>query len=349
MDDEQIISKVPKIIHQMWLDKNILNNDEAPIKYYSNGYIQSWKIYNPDYKYILWNQQKVNELLSDKKFIKYKPFFNKLSHIQKCDFSRYMIMSKYGGIYGDLDFRLTNSLDHIIKDVKELMIFFEASEHSIGAADKYGPRLSNSILISETNHFFWEEWINHIIKNYEPNKIVFETTGPPAFTSFINEKNYVKTNPEWFGNKCLFMAFTAHLGMSCDCKEYFEKNILDYINPDTFDVKKSSKSPYNKMIGFTTWRNGAGWNGETTVKKQQFKSKKTIKEYEEYWNPIIEKEKLNKIPDFNGKIPKNKVYKNNSFIFLIIFIIVFLIILIIIIVCVELLKKKKLQNNNDNK
>ena len=76
MDYEQIISKVPKIIHQKWLDKNILNNDEAPIKYYSNGYIQSWKIYNPDYKYILWNQQKVNELLSDKKFIKYKNKYN---------------------------------------------------------------------------------------------------------------------------------------------------------------------------------------------------------------------------------------------------------------------------------
>lgn len=42
--------RIPRLIHQMWLDKKVKNNSECPKKYSSLGYPQSWKSNNPTFE-----------------------------------------------------------------------------------------------------------------------------------------------------------------------------------------------------------------------------------------------------------------------------------------------------------
>ena len=324
----------------MWLDKNQPNNLEAPLKYYINGYVQSWKIYNPDYKYILWNHEKVDELFKIERFKKYKIFWDELKLIQKCDFTRYMIMSEHGGIYGDLDFRLTNSLDHVVKDVKDLMLFLEPGEHTRVTTDFIAHRVSNSVLISRPYHPFWEELMENIVETYKPKKSVMKTTGPSKLASFIFKKGYLQSNPEWFGNRCLFMAFHWMWGTTSDCDQYFGKMSCHTKNPDNFKTEKARKKPYNKLIGFTTWREGTGW-GLLTLKNQLKNNKKTIKEYEEYWNPIIKKEKSLENPNFNGKVPDNIICQSSGVAMF--FSIILLVVVLIISITISVVKANELK------
>jgi mannosyltransferase OCH1-like enzyme len=93
---------IPKIIHQIWLGGNV------PEKY--EKFMQSWKFYNPDYKYKLWTDKDVNDI-----------FITKRSILEACpnqgmksDLLRYEILKQYGGVYIDVDFECIRPLDDLL-------------------------------------------------------------------------------------------------------------------------------------------------------------------------------------------------------------------------------------------
>lgn len=102
-------SQIPKIIHYMWLDKESDFNNSYPNKF--KIYVDTFYKYNPEYKFMFWNIDKIKNLLKNPDVAKYEKIWNDLKyHIQKCDFARYLIMYIYGGIYIDLNFKCFRNL-----------------------------------------------------------------------------------------------------------------------------------------------------------------------------------------------------------------------------------------------
>lgn len=240
---------IPKIIHQVWLDKKVDDNELPNKRYQEKGYYNSWKEQNPSFVYKLWNIKMVRKLFVDHPILaKYKDFWEKRldKWIEKCDFARYMLLFAEGGFYADLDFICTKPIDPVLEN-RTLLILWEPPEH-----DQPGKRLYNGILGSTPGHSFWLEWMDHIVKNYNPIKFVFFTTGPAAFARYIKAKKYHINHPEWFGNTCWFLAQTSKVRYCKMCiipKEQFK--------PTVYYPEHQDRNRY----GFTRWYEGTGWAG----------------------------------------------------------------------------------------
>ncbi len=96
------IMSVPKIIHQLWIGpKSIPINAMNTIK-------QD----NPDYDYILWNEEKLEELTIPKKYKQKIKLMEELNG--KADMYRWIILEKYGGVFVDADMISIQPIDDFI-------------------------------------------------------------------------------------------------------------------------------------------------------------------------------------------------------------------------------------------
>jgi len=89
-----------KIIHQIFLDIGLKPLDKRP-DYLDN--IELLKNNNPKWKHILWDDKKLDKFV-EKYYPQYLKYWNAFPHpFYKIDYSRYLLLEKYGGIYIDLD------------------------------------------------------------------------------------------------------------------------------------------------------------------------------------------------------------------------------------------------------
>jgi mannosyltransferase OCH1-like enzyme len=93
---------IPKIIHYVWC------GSKFPAGY--KGYVESWREFNPDWQFVLWNEDNIDfntptvgELYRNKKF-------NKVS-----DVIRHKAVLEQGGIYLDTDFLVFRPLDRLLQ------------------------------------------------------------------------------------------------------------------------------------------------------------------------------------------------------------------------------------------
>lgn len=92
---------VPPLIHQIWLGER-----KPPIKL-----MTSWRLLHPNYKFILWTDQKVAGL----------PLYNRKiydwlkSPTMKADLLRYEILYQMGGVYVDVDFYCLRSITPLLQ------------------------------------------------------------------------------------------------------------------------------------------------------------------------------------------------------------------------------------------
>ena len=84
-----------KIIHQTL--------KTTTIPHYLQFCMDSWKVMNPDYEYILWTDETAREYIRTT-YPKYLNGFDKVTGIQKSDLLRLLVVHGYGGIYADSDF-----------------------------------------------------------------------------------------------------------------------------------------------------------------------------------------------------------------------------------------------------
>lgn len=221
---------IPQILHQMWLDKN---DDEGiyPEKYTS--FVNSFKEKNPNYEYKLWNMKMVNELFESDDLVKYKKFFNNLNHhIEKCDFARYALLYKYGGLYCDLDFKFNKNLDPLLN--RNLLLVLEPKEHSLF----FNKLISNGFLGSIQYNHFWLGLMDHIMKTYN-NLLstlipVINTTGPMKLGSYFFSKN--------IDNSSFIPTYYA-----------FPYNIYN---------RKSTEYRENEAYIETYWSDGTNWSND---------------------------------------------------------------------------------------
>ena len=101
-------NEIPKIIIQTW------KSNDIPSKY--NDYIISIKKYNPDYKYLFFTDEDIENFLK-KEYPNYYDTYLKLPvKIQKIDFFRYVTVYHYGGFYFDLDIDLDETLFDLVNN-----------------------------------------------------------------------------------------------------------------------------------------------------------------------------------------------------------------------------------------
>lgn len=227
----------PKIIHQMWYDRNQYDNEEPP-KHHEKYkiYMSNWKRHHPNSEYHFWNRRRIEELWSDPRLSKWNKFFNTHidRHIEKCDFTRYAILYCHGGLYVDLDFDCFRSLEPLFEQ-HDLGLTSEPEEHLKDSPDPDKVPTTNGIMFSIPEHPLWPGLMTYIMDHYHPSHSVLANTGPAVLA------HYLSLHPEY--------------------------TLLDYclLNPLTKQGTVSSKCPADTLkraYAVTYWKEGTGWGKE---------------------------------------------------------------------------------------
>ena len=86
---------IEKVIHQIW------DGDNVPFQLRILSC--TWKRFNPNWEYHLWNKKEMVELV-DSYFPEWANLYHSLPfNIQRLDMIRYLILYCHGGVYVDLD------------------------------------------------------------------------------------------------------------------------------------------------------------------------------------------------------------------------------------------------------
>ena len=175
---------IPKIIHQVW--EGI--EEPLPDSYKQLG--ETWKEHHPEWKYELWNKDRM-EAFTKKKFPEITDvYFNYLYSVQRWDVIRYLILYEIGGMYVDFDYECFKPFDNYIKETGKCYFAMEPAEHCrIFGKDFY---FNNALMITPPGHPFFECIIRHLQTtsfNYSGNKMhdVLSSTGPWMLTSLYEK------------------------------------------------------------------------------------------------------------------------------------------------------------------
>ena len=93
---------------------------------FKNDYIKMY----PKYKYILWNEDNINNLFND--FPIYKKIYEtENTYNGKSDILRYLILYKYGGVYIDADTVWVNNknFDELLNKVNDNGVFLSIDKN----------------------------------------------------------------------------------------------------------------------------------------------------------------------------------------------------------------------------
>lgn len=124
---------IPKNIHQIWLG-------EKRIPRHIVDFMVEIRKNHPDYKYFFWTDHNVPEMPERLRLV-----FDSLSHpAMKSDLLRVYVLSLYGGVYLDADYKLISHLDN-------LECFGDYDACVVCQNQKDIDNINNSILISSKN------------------------------------------------------------------------------------------------------------------------------------------------------------------------------------------------------
>jgi mannosyltransferase OCH1-like enzyme len=182
---------IPKIIIQTWKSNSI------PNKYIN--LIESIKKNNPDYQYLFFTDNDIENFLKINYPQYYQTYLNLPIKIQKIDFFRYVAVYHYGGFYMDLDMRCLKSFDDLLKydcifPVDEFISdymsrlprykeicddgqYFLLGQYAFAASPKH-PFIKNIIDVIHKNI---HKYVKHVV--YNNDDYVYKTTGPDFVTN----------------------------------------------------------------------------------------------------------------------------------------------------------------------
>ena len=162
---EQSHSKVPKIIHQIFLNAS---DDSVEFFRKYTSHRESWQQKNPDFKYILWNEEKIQKLIN-KSYPSIMPLYRsyKDKWIARSDIARYIVVHFMGGVYADIDLQCTNSLTSL---------YAELGDKSVALNYSYTPfGIANDFFLASKNH----EFMAHVIDGLPEADVLY-------FTPYLN-------------------------------------------------------------------------------------------------------------------------------------------------------------------
>jgi mannosyltransferase OCH1-like enzyme len=181
----------PKIIHQIWYQgRNKLSTD-------SLQNINKIKLLHKEYKYILWGNNEIINLIKDNKLLLQTYLNFKYMH-QKIDFAKYIILYKLGGIYIDMDVQIIKPFDDLLKKYNDNDLILSSLnlniiESVVLCRHPYNC-LNNGIIIAKSKADFLKYLIDSIINSnnkFYLNQFdeINRSTGPFKLTSVFNKYN----------------------------------------------------------------------------------------------------------------------------------------------------------------
>ena len=178
LDNSKVL--IPKKIHQIWLG-------EKSIPKICKKWMKSWKDFNPQWEYKLWDEQNIKELNIENINVYSKDF----NPGYRSDILRYVILKKFGGIYVDTDFECLKPLPSSILQYKFIA----------GMMFGNNPCIGNSILICEPNFLLMDNILNYIkSKEYKNNiNYIINNSGPNTVT-----REYLSLKKK-YQNECLIL------------------------------------------------------------------------------------------------------------------------------------------------
>ena len=188
---------IPKIIHQQ------APRDKEMWHYKWFGSCESWQIKFWDHDYRLWDDETIDDFVKNN-YPQYYEVFNSFPlKILKVDFTRPLLLHKYGGIYGDMDYICFHNFRDYIDETKVNII-----ESGVAHLPSWQEKVQNSLMASPPNYRFWLDFCDYSIEIYNKEEvreeleyskeinwlevegwIVKATTGPIALTNFVKETN----------------------------------------------------------------------------------------------------------------------------------------------------------------
>ena len=193
---------IPKVVYYTWKNNNFTQEIEDNINHN--------KKLCPNYKFVFYNYLKCNKFIKEN-FSKqvYNAYMNinPLYGAMKADFWRYCIIYKYGGIYLDIEIKLTTNLDNIIQPHHEC-ILDKPNYLELYRIFYNQPAYEQWLLIYKPKHPYLKKLIKYITmkinNNYLPTlskvkfnltnckQAILKITGPDIYTKIIN--SYIKKN-----------------------------------------------------------------------------------------------------------------------------------------------------------
>ena len=192
-------------IHFLW---GFLCDNPSKIKKYKKNIVK-WKSHNPDYNLTLHQPQQIKEIIKTNIPYILNIYNDYPKNIQKCDFSRYILMYIYGGVYADLDLYPKIKVDYLREKYPDKNVFFGIetilSEKECQEVAKNNPirnnkpeksiRIANYFFFSiKEKHPIWIDVLELAIKRAK-HKIktdydILYTTGPDIVSEVISQNNY---------------------------------------------------------------------------------------------------------------------------------------------------------------
>ncbi len=179
-DKDDVSFPIPKKIHQIWLG-------EKKIPRKSIKWMNSWKKFNPEWEYKLWDEKNIKEL----DILDFNVYSKKVNPGYRSDIIRYVILKKFGGLYADTDFECLKPIPSNILKYKFIAGIMFGNK----------PNLGNSIMLSSPNFILMDKILNHIkLKEYRNNiNHIINHSGPENVT-----REYFKLK-ETYQNKTLIL------------------------------------------------------------------------------------------------------------------------------------------------
>lgn len=226
----QSAPKIPKIIHQIWIGK------EVPQEFRS--FQLSWKILHPDWEYRLWTQADVPFL----HMVNEQYFMQSRNYGEKSDLMRYEILYKYGGVYVDFDFECLRPLD-ILHHTCDLYV-------GIQPLDSDYVQLGIGIIGARPGHPIIKHCIDTVKDDWHREEGATVKSGPIHFTrSFLAEagknenidipfpamyfyplgsKEYTRNDALWLSSGAFAVHHWAKTWLILECRRPAFRSIKNY-------------------------------------------------------------------------------------------------------------------------
>lgn len=209
--------KIPKIIYSTWIS-------DRPLPQKFKKYIESWKLFLPDYEIRMITLDNIPRNAFINEFIKTKRF------AVAAQYARAQRLFETGGIYFDIDVEVVKNFDELLDYEMFAGIESKADNNFI----------NNAVLGAVKGHSFMQEYMAELDKVDLFRNDIEVSTGPLMVTGLMKQRGWIPENK------------SIHLnGIQIFSSEYF----YPYCPDEQFKLSCIRKNTYAVHHWAATWKN----------------------------------------------------------------------------------------------